>query len=87
MPPLVAQEAQPLENWDNQAEGDEVEGITGFDDCATACEKDKRCFQALYDGTSCRLGTKNFRMGDGRKPEDGKMWQSMWMKKRIASYW
>jgi hypothetical protein len=57
-----------------------------FDQCVGECDQNDGCFQALYDGQDCVLGTRNFRLGVERKPDQDKKWQSKWNKKRIHDW-
>jgi hypothetical protein len=76
----------PLDNWDNRAEGIEVPDCPSLEQCISECEQNKGCFQALYDGKDCTLGTRHFMLGVKREPAKGKTWQSYWNKLRMYEF-
>ncbi|KAF4629430.1 hypothetical protein G7Y89_g8721 [Cudoniella acicularis] len=75
-----------LTDWDNMSDNEKLKDIDSVEDCTAACAKNTDCFQSVYDGEECRLGTQNFRLGIFQKPEDGKKWQSSWNRTRIQKW-
>ncbi|KAF4626569.1 hypothetical protein G7Y89_g11592 [Cudoniella acicularis] len=75
-----------LADWDNMAKDEAVSNITSVEGCIEACANNSDCFQSLYTGDECSLGTKNFRFGEKHAPEGNKKWQSSWNRTRIAAW-
>lgn len=63
-----------------------IPNCPSFDECIRVCNENEKCFQSLFDGSDCLLGTKHFRLGEQKKPEDGKKWQSQWNKERMLKW-
>jgi len=74
------------DDWDNLAKDEKVDDIESAEDCREACGKNTECFQSLYNGEECNLGTKSFKIGEKHKREDGKKWQSSWNRTRIEDW-
>lgn len=75
-----------FDGWDNMADDETVKGIYSAEHCTEACKKNKHCFQSLFNGVECTLGTRGFRYGQKRLPEGEKQWQSNWNRERIAAW-
>lgn len=74
----------PYEDWFNFSDDLKFETHSAKD-CVKACESNPDCFQSMFvsDG-QCTLGTKHFRLGVGKAPdEDGKSYYSHWNRARI----
>jgi hypothetical protein len=59
--------------------------LATFEECAEACAADEKCLQYVHNGEKCFLGL-TVRLGQAKKSEDGKIWQSGWNESRIASW-
>ncbi|KIW02401.1 uncharacterized protein PV09_06221 [Verruconis gallopava] len=75
-----------VDDWDNLSEGITLPDCPSFEACINECNENDGCFQASYDGSECILGTRNFRVGVEKKPEESKKWQSMWNKRRMREW-
>jgi hypothetical protein len=75
-----------IDDWDNGGKDETVSDIDSVESCIEACANNPECFQSLFNGEECTLGTKNFRFGEKREPEDGKTWQSSWNITRIEAW-
>lgn len=80
------------EDWDNIHESMKVSpkhraSHNSFENCKIACERDKSCFQFVYDGTTCAL-SDHIRLGGTRPPgENGEQkYRSGWMVERIQDW-
>jgi hypothetical protein len=74
------------ENWSNDAEGERVNGVDSTADCQKLCKDNENCFQTLYDGKVCILGTDFFKLGYLRNATETQRWQSSWNRSRIAAW-
>jgi hypothetical protein len=77
---------EQMEDWDNTSGDATVLHIHSAEECAKACAKKEDCFQSLYNGEECTLGTKSIVFGKKREPEGGKKWQSSWNTTRIKEW-
>jgi hypothetical protein len=56
-----------------------------IDECIRACKENRRCFQYVYYGQTCKLST-SFHLGGKRLPESDVKFRSGWDLERIAQF-
>jgi len=78
------------EHWDNLAADPGEFGKTGgvssnttsFENCAQACEANRKCFQYSHHGQTCNIGM-SVRLGYEKESDGEEIWRSGWNKKRL----